>query len=141
MNKVEIEQFIESQKSLHLYKNIRDALRDVLGRLSIEQFEKIKNNLIIMAFDDGVKGQVMHFPPQKDNFAVMQLYIEKTMPNEVLRWVIAHEIGHVLQGRNWIESDGLNLENGADNFAKDIGYIKTESITKWLKDNGTTKLQ
>ena len=132
MKKSELVKFVESQKSLHLYKNIQDAFIEVLSCLSDAEFEKVKNGLIIMAFHDGVSGQVMHFPARKNNFAVMQLYIPKKMPNDVLRWVVAHELGHVMQGRNWIESDGIKLESNASEFAKRLGYPKTDKITKWL---------
>ncbi len=132
MNRLEIISFVESQKSLHLYKEVQKAFIDVLGNLPDEKFEIIKNNLIIMAFHEGTVGQVMHFDARKNKFAVMQLYIPKNMPDDVLRWVVAHELGHVMQQRNWIESDGMNLEDNATKFAEEIGYPKTETISKWL---------
>lgn len=132
MKKLEIISFVESQKSLHLYKEVQKAFIDVLGNLPDEKFEIIKNNLIIMAFHEGTVGQVMHFDARKNKFAVMQLYIPKNMPDDVLRWVVAHELGHVMQQRNWIESDGMNLEDNATKFAEEIGYPKTETISKWL---------
>lgn len=137
MHKTEINEYINSQQSLHLYQNIRDALFDVLSKLSNEQFEQISIKLIIMAFHDGMHGQVMHFEPRADRFSVMQLYVPQKMPDDVLRWVIAHEIGHVMQGRNWRESDGMSLEDNATDFAEKIGFIKTESVIKWLSDNNT----
>lgn len=132
MKKSELIKFVESQKSLHLYKNIQDAFIAVLGGLSDAKFEKVKNDLIIMAFHEGISGQVMHFPARKNNFVVMQLYVPKNMPNDVLRWVVAHELGHVMQGRNWIDSDGIKLEDDATEFAEKRGYPKTDKITKWL---------
>ena len=54
------------------------------------------------------------------------------MPDGVLRWVIAHELGHVMQGRNWQKSDGSRLEVDASEFAEKIGYPKTDKISKWL---------
>jgi len=133
MIKNEIIDFVKSQKSLHLYKNAQEAFIDVLNHLSYEQIEKIKNNLIIMAFHDGVVGQVMHFSSRKSRFAVMQLYIPKNMPDDVLKWVVAHELGHFMQGRNWEEADGIHLEDDATDFAKKIGYPKTKKISNWLK--------
>ena len=62
MKNTEIVKYVESQKSLHLYKNVREAFIEVLEKLSDEQFRQVKDNLIIMAFHDGVYGQVMHFP-------------------------------------------------------------------------------
>lgn len=135
MSKREIVNFIESQKSLHLYKNIQEACIEVLSNLPGEQFERIKDNLIIMAFHDGMSGQVMHFPARRKGFAVMQLYIQKSMPSDVLKWVIAHELGHVMQKRNWKESDGMKLEDDATKFAQEIGYPKTEIINRWLATN------
>ncbi len=132
MKKLEIISFVESQKSLHLYKEVQVAFIDVLSKLPDEKFEIIKNNLIIMAFHKGTVGQVMHFDARKNKFAVMQLYIPKNMPDNVLRWVVAHELGHVMQQRNWIESDGMNLEDNATKFTEEIGYPKTETISEWL---------
>lgn len=133
MGKTEVIKFVESQKSLHLYKNIQDALIDVLGRLPNVQFKTVKEYLIVMAFHDGINGQVMHFDARKNKFAVMQLYVPQNIPRDVLRWVIAHELGHVMQGRNWKESDGMNLENDATEYAAKLGYPKTEKVANWLK--------
>lgn len=132
MNKTEIVEYVSSQKSLHLYENVQDASIDVLSKLSDEQFGEVRNKLIVMAFHDGMNGQVMHFEPRENKFIVMQLYIPKNMPDDVIRWVIAHELGHVMQGRNWKDSDGLRLEDDATGFAERIGFLKTESITNWL---------
>jgi hypothetical protein len=132
MKKSEVVKYVESQKSLHLYKNIQDAFIEVLGCLTDAEFEKVKKYLIIMAFHDGIYGQVMHFPARKNDFAVMQLYIPKNIPSDVLRWVVAHELGYVMQNRNWIESDGIELEIDATEFAKRLGYPETSKITKWL---------
>lgn len=85
-----------------------------------------------MAFHQGMVGQVMHFDSRDSKFAVMQLYIPKNMPSDVMRWVVAHELGHVMQKRNWIDSYGMNLEDDATDFAKKIGYLKTETISDWL---------
>lgn len=137
MNKSEVIKYVESQRSLHLYKDVREAFIDVLGNLSVEQFQQVKENLIIMAVYTGangqiMNGQVMHFNPRKNKFAVMQLYIARNLPNDVLSWVIAHELGHVIQNRNWEESDGMSLEDNATEFAEKIGYPKTQSIDEWL---------
>lgn len=132
MNKAKIVQYVKSQKSLHLYENIQNAFVEVLGKLPDEQFEEISKKLIVMAFHDGMNGQVMHFDPRASKFAVMQLYIPKNMPQDILNWVVAHEIGHVMQGRNWQEADGMSLEEDATAYAKKIGYAKTDRIAKWL---------
>lgn len=127
-----ITEYVNSQKSLHLYANIREACIDVFSRLTAEEFCNIRDNLIIMAFHDGIYGQVMHFPTRPNKFIVMQLYIPKHMPDDALRWVIAHELGHVMQGRNWQESDGSSLEADASEFAARIGIPKTDKISKWI---------
>ncbi len=137
MNESEIIDFVKSQKSLHLYPNIQFAFIDVLSNLSDKQFDDVKDNLIVMAFHDGVSGQVMHFDARESKFAVMQLYVPGHMPDDVLRWVIAHELGHFMQGRNWKESDGLSLEDDATEFAGKIGYPKTKTINKWLAAEGS----
>lgn len=137
MQKAEIIDFVESQKSLRLYKNIQDAFVDVLSNLSREQFVKVRDSLIIMAFHDGMNGQVMHFDSRKNKFAVMQLYIQTNMPHDVLRWVIAHELGHVMQGRNWEVPDGIRLEDDATKFAEKIGYPKNKVISEWLASQGS----
>jgi len=139
VNKAEVVSYIESQKSLHLYKELQNAFIDVLSKLPKEQFERMRKYLIIMAFHEGTIGQVMHFEARNDNFAVMQLYIPKDIPNDVLRWVIAHELGHVMQGRNWQMHDGDKLEDDATAFAKKIGYLKTKSINDWLTYRNSEK--
>jgi hypothetical protein len=137
MKKSEIIKYVESQRSLHLYEDIQEAFIDVLGNLSDEQFQQVTENLIIMALHTGkdgqiMNGQVMHFNPRKSNFAVMQLYVARNLPDDVLKWVIAHELGHVMQGRNWEEPDGEELEDNASEFAERIGYPKTQNINEWL---------
>ena len=133
MNKSEAIKYVDSQTSLHLYKHIQDAFVEVLCKLTYEEFEKVTNNLIVMAFHEGIKGQVMHFPARKKKFAVMQLYIPKHMPDDILRHVIAHELGHVMQGRNYIESDGDKLEVNANEYAKKLGYPTSKEIDDWLE--------
>lgn len=135
MNKSEAIKFVDSQTSLHLYKHIQDAFVEVLCKLTNEEFEIATSELIIMAFHEGVKGQVMHFPARKKKFAVMQLYVPKQMPDDVLRHVIAHELGHVMQGRNYLEPDGNKLEDNANEFAKKLGYCRSKEIDDWLKSD------
>lgn len=90
-----------------------------------------------MAFHQGAVGQVMHFNARSSKFAVMQLYIPKNIPNYVLKWVIAHELGHVMQGRNWQEPDGVKLEDDATEFATSIGFVKTREVKEWLDSTKT----
>lgn len=142
MNNTKIIDYVESQKSLHLYRELQDAFIDVLSKLPKDQFEQICNYLIIMAFHEGTVGQVIHFDSRNNKFAVMQLYIPTNMPIDVMRWVVAHELEHVMQERNWEVSDGMKLEDDATDFAKKIGYPKTEAISDWLtSENPENKLQ
>ena len=71
---------------------------------------------------------------RKSKFQILQLTIPNKAPISVLRYVIAHEFGHVLQGRNWNKNDGMNLEDDAENFTKKIGFNYTKSIEKWMKN-------
>jgi hypothetical protein len=132
-DKTEVKQYVESQKSLHLYKKAQEAFVDVLSRLSEEEFHIATDNLIIMAMHEGATGQVMHFPDQKGNFIVMQLSLPKGIPYGALKSVIAHELGHVMQGRNWRESDGNELEDDANRWADKWGLGASESDMKWLQ--------
>jgi len=127
--------FVQSQKSLHLYKKAQQAFVDVLSNLSDDEYNIVTDNLIIMAIHDGVTGQVMHFPPNASKFTVMQLTIKKGMPISVLRRVVAHELGHVMQGRNWQESDGFDLERDAIAWSNKWGFPITPAIKKWQKDH------
>ena len=103
-----------------------------LKNFSEEEFDRATKNLVLMVLHEGAIGQVMHFPPKKEKFAVMQLTIPKTMPIEVMRYVIAHEFGHVMQGRNWREADGGSLEEDADKWAKKWGFPLKSSYKVWM---------
>jgi hypothetical protein len=118
-------QFIESQKSLHLYTKLQKAIFNVLSSLTEEEFNNITNNLIIMALDDNASAQVMHFEPMQDRFKVMQVTMHADATNSDLEYVVAHEFGHVLQGRNWQEEDGLKLEEDAHSWAISHGFLDT----------------
>ena len=131
-SKSTINKFIKSQKSIQYYKNVQRALKEVLLRLSNKEYKKATNNLILMVLHEGALGQVMHFK-QKNNFKIMQLTIPKRIPKNVLKYLIAHELGHVMQGQNWKKRDGLKLEKDANNFAKKIGFEETKLIFDWIK--------
>jgi len=125
--------YVQSQKSLHLYSHVQDAFVDVLAALSGDEFEYVVNSLELMVLHEQAIAQVMHFAPKSSSFAVLQLTFYDDMPDSALRWVIAHELGHVLQKRNWIESDGENLENDADTRAEKWGFEKTKEIEEYLR--------
>ena len=129
----EIVKFVQSQKSLHLYPIMQQAFINILSKLSDKEYKIVTNNLIIMAMHINASGQVMHFPPSKTKFIVIQLNLPKTMSIQAIEAVISHELGHVIQQRNWQESDGDNLEEDADKWAEKWGYTLTPEIFKELK--------
>jgi hypothetical protein len=125
-------EFIKKQQSLHLYQNVQKAFIDVLKKFSEEDFKKATHNLVLMVLHEGALGQVMHFPKSNDKFKIMQLTIPDKMPIELMRYVIAHEFGHVMQGRNWRQSDNDKLEIDADEWAKKLGFPLKESYKIWM---------
>jgi Zn-dependent peptidase ImmA (M78 family) len=131
-SKKEINKYIKSQKSIQWYPKVQNALRDVLSAMSSEEYNQVTKNLILMVLHEGALGQVMHFPQSKGKFKILQLSIAKKAPISVIRFVIAHELGHVNQGRNWRKSDGISLEHDADAFAKKLGFPKTNKISAWM---------
>jgi len=74
-------------------------------------------------------GQLIHINSIKGNFKILQLTIPENIPLASLRHVIAHELGHAMQGRNWRTGDGMKLEESADKFAAKWGFPRT----KWMK--------
>lgn len=127
-----IDSFIESQKTLRLYGKTREALRDVLLALPDSDFTQVTQNLFIVALHEGVIGQAMHFPNPKGDFKVLQLTLPEDIPDPVIRFVIAHELGHVMQGRNWQEGDGKGFEAEADVCAQKWGFPRTSEIAKYI---------
>ncbi len=130
----EIEGFISSQKSLQFYKKAQDALKEVLSSLNEQEYEKATKNLVIAALHEGSLGQAMHFPGVNGKFTILQLILPGEIPVNVLRYVIAHELGHALQGRNWKKGDGMKLERDADEKARQWGFPKTAEVKKWISN-------
>jgi hypothetical protein len=126
--------YVDSQRSLHLYKHAREAFVDVLTALPEEDFERVTHNLILTVLHEGAIAQVMHFEPVPERFRVLQLTIPHDASPETLRWVTAHELGHVLQGRNWREGDGETLEHDATAQAARWGFEKTTEIEAYLEN-------
>ncbi len=126
-------EYVESQRSLHLYELVKQVFIEVLASLPSDDFNSITNNLKLMVLHEAAIAQVMHFEPQEMSFEVLQLTVPDDMPDSVLKWVIAHELGHVMQKRNWRDGDGEELETDADARAEKWGYVKTESIKDYLK--------
>lgn len=132
----EVSDFIKSQQSIQFYTKVQKALKDVLLKMSDSDYRQVTKNLILMVLHEGALGQVMHFPPMKSKFKILQLTFPKKIPIDVLRYVVAHELGHVMQGRNWRENDGMNLETDADKTAKKWGFVRNNKIAKWMKEHG-----
>jgi len=132
----EVNEFVKSQKSIQFYKKVQKALKEVLSKMPNSDYRKITKNLILMVLHEGALGQVMHFKPMKSKFKILQLTFPKKIPIDVLRFVIAHELGHVKQGRNWQEGDGMRLEEDADKTAENWGFTKTKKVAKWMKEYG-----
>lgn len=131
----EVNDFVKSQKSIQFYKKVQKALKDVLLVMPDEDYRKVTKNLILMVLHEGALGQVMHFSPIKSKFKILQLTFPKKIPIDVLRFVIAHELDHVKQGRNWREEDGMKLEEDADQTAEKWGFPKTKKIANWMKEH------
>jgi hypothetical protein len=128
------EQYLATQQSLQLYEVTRTAFIDVLSALPEEEYDEITDNLVLMVMHEGAIAQVMHFEPTTEKYKVLQLTIPHDISPEVLRWVIAHELGHVKQGRNWREEDGMSLEDDATAQAARWGFEKTDAIATYLDE-------
>lgn len=127
-----VKKFVDSLQTLHLYSKVRGAFVDVLKKLSEDEFRKVTEDVVFMVLHEGAFGQVMHFAPKKKKFKVVQLSIPETMPVKIIRFIIAHELGHVFQDRNWEKSDGSKLEVDADSFAEKLGFPFEPSFKKWM---------
>jgi len=137
--KKEVNKFIKSQRTFTAqgleYKKAQKALSDVLLALPIKDYKDVTKNLILSVLHEKSLGQLMHFKPLKGNFKIMQLTVPRDIPLIVLRYVIAHELGHALQKRNWRKSDEMDLELDADKKAKEWGFNKTKKINRWMIRN------
>jgi len=131
--KEEVNRFIKSQQSLQFYKKTQKAFEKVLLSLPEKDYRAITKNLVIVALHEGVIGQLMHFSDLKGKIKVMQLTIPQNIPISVLNFVIAHELGHAMQKRNWTKKDGRKLEIDADEYAKKLGFTRTKLINDYIK--------
>ena len=127
----EVLAFVRSQKSIQFYRNVQQALAKVLKSMPDQDYRKATKNLILMVLHEGSLGQVMHFPKSSE-FKVLQLDVPNKIPYKVLVWVIAHELGHVMQGRNWRPGDKDSLETDASKRASEWGFKKTPEIGAWI---------
>lgn len=135
--KSEVDRFIKSQRTFTAqgpeYKKAKKALRDVLLALPEKDFAVATKNLILSVLHEKPYGQLMHLKPIKGKFKIMQLTVPKGIPVAILRWVIAHELGHAMQGRNWKEGDGEKLEIDADKWAEKWGFPWPKEKEDWHK--------
>ena len=130
-----VDAFIASQQSVQFYDRTRQALKRVLLALPESDFSQVTKNLVIVALHEGVLGQAMHFPNPNDNFKVVQLTLPQEVPDEVLCYVIAHEFGHVMQGRNWRKEDGDEFEAQANEWATKWGFPRTSEIDQYINSH------
>jgi len=129
----EARSFVETQKSLQFYPQVQESFVRVLSTMPEKDFRFVTRNLILVVLHEGAVAQVMHFPPSSEKFRVLQMTIPTNVPDNVLDWVVAHELGHVAQDRNWEEGDGDNLEHDASQRAAVWGFEKTNDIESWLE--------
>ncbi len=135
--KAKVDKFIKSQRTFTAqgpeYKKTKRALRDVLLALPDKVYNIVTRNLILSVLHEKPYGQLMHMKPVKGKFVIMQLTVPKDIPIGFLRWVIAHELGHAMQGRNWRKGDGERLEVDADKKAEEWGFPRTKKMENWSK--------
>jgi hypothetical protein len=127
--------FLDSQKTLLFYADTKNAFKDVLCAMDDEDFETVTKKLVLVVLHEGPIGQVIHFDKQQEGFAVLQLTVPRDIPQQVLRWSIAHELGHVCQGRNWRDDDGNKLEDYATAKAAKWGFEFTDEVKTYLDEH------
>ncbi len=131
--KKEIRDFLKKQQSLQFYKKTQKAFEDVFLSMSKKDFKDLTKDLCIVALHEGVLGQMMHFEVSGHKVKIIQLTIPNSIPIDVLKFVIAHELGHATQSRNWKKSDGNKLEVDADKKAEEWGFKRTKKIDDYIK--------
>ena len=131
--KAQILKFVKSQRSIHLYKKVQKALADVLLAMPSKDYALATKNTILMVLHETAFGQLMHVNGIRAKSKILQLSIAKKAPMYILQYVIAHEFGHGMQGRNWKNGDGMKLEENADAWAEKWGFPKTKKIKAWME--------
>ena len=129
----EVSAFVKSQRSVWIYPKFQRAMKDVLLVMPDSDYRRATKNTVFMVLHEIALAQAMHVPPRRSKFCIVQVSIARRAPIEVLRYVIAHELGHVLQGRNWKKGDGKKLEIDADRRAEQWGFPRTKRISAWMK--------
>lgn len=137
VTKKEVDKFIKSQRTFTAngpeYKKTKEVLKDVLLSMTKQEFKKATKNLVLTVLHEGPFGQLMHMKPVRGEYKIMQLTVPKDMPITVLRYIIAHELGHAIQGRNWRKGDENRLEKDADRWAEKWGFPKTKTIESYME--------
>jgi len=127
--------FLKKKKSLHLYPKTKRSFRNVFKKIPKSEFESLIDGLELLVIHEGAIAQVMHYSNTSVK-KVLQMPVPHDIPSEVLEYVIAHELGHVAQNRNWRESDGSSLEVDADRRAEVWGFKRTKFVDNWIKIYG-----
>lgn len=134
VSKKQVDKFVKSQESIQFYKKIQKALTEVLLAMPNEDFLKVTKNLKILSLQEGIIGQAMVFPSSKGKFKVISIVYVPKMPMDVLKFIIAHELGHINKGRHNTKKgeDIYVLEKHANKMAKKWGFPPTEKTWKGI---------
>ena len=134
VSKKEVDKFVKSQESIHLYSKMQKALTDVLLKFPNKDFYKVTKNLQIISVQEGIIGQGMVFPNPKGKFKIISIVYIPKIPLNVLRFIIAHELGHIHHGRHKIVKgeDNWALERYANKMTKEWGFPPTKNIWDWI---------
>jgi hypothetical protein len=133
-SKQEVKKFVDSQDSLHFYMKMRSTLSDILLRMPTDDFRKVTKNLYVLSLQEGIIGQGMVFPDPKGEFKIVSIVYVPKIPVDVLRFIIAHELGHIHRGRHTLNKgdDEFALEKYANSMAKKWGFPPKKKYWKWI---------
>lgn len=134
VTKKQVEKFVKSQESIHLYKKMQDALTDVLLAMPDKDYKKVTKNLYILSLQEGIIGQGMIFNNPKGKFKIISIVYVPKMPKDILRFIIAHELGHIHQERHKLKKGEYKyaLEIYANKKATEWGFPPSKKIWKWI---------
>jgi len=126
-------QYLSRQISLQFYPMTKLAFLNVLQKIPAEQALLLIDGLELMVLHEGAIAQVMHFDNRIK--AVLQLHIPSKISQDCLEYIIAHELAHVAQRRNWRNQDGEQLEVNADATAEIWGFPRKQEFHDWIQSN------
>ena len=133
--RAEVVKFLRKHATIRLYKNLKIALTDVLLALPDHVYKYLTKNLLIVALHEIPMGQAFYFPKPKGEYKLMEFHYRHEMPSNILRYLVAHELGHLMygqiipkKGQTWKSMDDM-----ADNYAKAWGFPKTKEIKRALE--------